>query len=197
MSGALAGCARPEEGSQGRPQAARRGSLDGPGGGQRIMEQGARQGFLNAFPAVCWREARTPGARLPGHQCPLPNDAHGPDALDDRGLPPRPRLEGLRDIVGVLFDADPANTADLYGVAFELHGATLSGPTPRPIGQHAYATSYRAAVQAVERLDRALGRQPEIEPPSRSLGRSLQFPASPCVPGVAVSVAGRCTTIRA
>lgn len=60
-----------------------------------------------------------------------------------------------------------------HHVAFELHGTTLTGPTPRPFGQDAYAASHWAAVQAVERLDRALGRQPEIEPPSRSLGRSL------------------------
>jgi predicted nucleic acid-binding Zn-ribbon protein len=68
---------------------------------------------------------------------------------------------------------DTAGKLAQHHVAFELHGTTLVGPTPRPFGQDAYATSYWAAVRAVERLDRALGRQPEIEPPSRSLGRSL------------------------
>lgn len=38
------------------------------------------------------------------------------------------------------------------------------------VADGAYARSHRAAVAAAERLDRALGRQPEIEPPHRSLG---------------------------
>ncbi len=45
------------------------------------------------------------------------------------------------------------------------------GRSPQIFGD-AYALSYRAAVADVERLDRALGRQPAIEPPSRSLGLS-------------------------
>lgn len=68
---------------------------------------------------------------------------------------------------------DTAGRLAQHHLAFELGGTTLAGPTPRPFGQDAYAASHWAAVQAVERLDRALGRQPEIEPPSRSLGRSL------------------------
>lgn len=46
-------------------------------------------------------------------------------------------------------------------------------PPLAPFGQDAYAASHWAAVQAVDRLDPALGRQLEIEPPHRSLGRSL------------------------
>ncbi|HEV2811452.1 MAG TPA: hypothetical protein VGV93_13770 [Acidimicrobiales bacterium] len=38
------------------------------------------------------------------------------------------------------------------------------------VADGAYARSHRAAVAAAERLDRALGRQPELEPPHRSLG---------------------------
>ncbi len=68
---------------------------------------------------------------------------------------------------------DTAGRLAQHHAAFELHGTTLAGPTPRPFGPDAYAASHWAALQAVERLDRTLGRQPEIEPPHRSLGRSL------------------------
>ncbi len=86
--------------------------------------------------------------------------------LDRIGLSPSsgPERELWQDTAGRLAQ---------HHLAFELHGTTLAGPTPRPFGQDAYAASHWAAVQAVERLDRALGRQPEIEPPHRSLGRSL------------------------
>jgi hypothetical protein len=57
--------------------------------------------------------------------------------------------------------------------AFELPGTTLLGHQPGLIGDDVYASSHQAAVQAFERLDRALGRQPEIEPPHQSLDISL------------------------
>ncbi len=60
-----------------------------------------------------------------------------------------------------------------HHAAFELPGTMLLGRRPRLIGDDVYASSQQAAAQAVERLDRALGRQPEIEPPHQSLGMSL------------------------
>ncbi len=51
--------------------------------------------------------------------------------------------------------------------------ADAIGRRPQLLGDDAYALSHRAAVANLERLDRALGRQLEIEPPSRSLSRSL------------------------
>jgi conjugative relaxase-like TrwC/TraI family protein len=68
---------------------------------------------------------------------------------------------------------DAAARLAQHHAAFELPGTTLLGDPPRPIGDDAYASSHRAAVKAIERLDRALGRQPAIEPPNRSLGISL------------------------
>jgi hypothetical protein len=60
-----------------------------------------------------------------------------------------------------------------HHTAFGLPDTALLGEPPRSLGNDAYASSHRAAVQAIERLDRALGRQPAIEPPQRSLGISL------------------------
>lgn len=60
-----------------------------------------------------------------------------------------------------------------HHAAFDLPGTTLLGRQPRLIGDDVYASSHGAAAQAIDRLDRALGRQPEIEPPRQSLGISL------------------------
>jgi hypothetical protein len=60
-----------------------------------------------------------------------------------------------------------------HHTAFEPPDTTLLGEPPHPLGNEACASSHRAAVQAIERLDWALGRQPAIEPPQRSLGISL------------------------
>jgi hypothetical protein len=46
------------------------------------------------------------------------------------------------------------------------------GRRPQLLGDEAYAASHRSAVESIERLDRALGRTLEIEPPHRSLGLS-------------------------
>lgn len=101
-------------------------------------------------------------ARLRGQ-----NGAELPTVVVDR-LGPSPSGGPERDLW-----LDAAGRLAQHHVAFELPGSTLAGPSPRPFGQDVYASSHWAAVQAVERLDRALGRQPEIEPPHRSLGRSL------------------------
>jgi hypothetical protein len=68
---------------------------------------------------------------------------------------------------------DAAGCVAQHHTAFELPRTTLRGEPPRSMSDDAYASSRRAVVQAVERLDRALGRQPAIEPPHRSLGLSL------------------------
>jgi hypothetical protein len=60
------------------------------------------------------------------------------------------------------------------------HGAAFDGSAEPPVGQaqrlvreDAYRSSLRAVQEAGERLDRCLGRGPEIEPPHRALGLSL------------------------
>ncbi|MGH9154876.1 MAG: hypothetical protein ACRD1K_03270 [Acidimicrobiales bacterium] len=60
------------------------------------------------------------------------------------------------------------------------HRAAFDGTAEPPVGQaqrlireEACHSSRRAMQEAGERLDRCLGRRPEIEPPHRSLGRSL------------------------
>jgi hypothetical protein len=68
---------------------------------------------------------------------------------------------------------DAAGRIAQHQAAFELPDTTMLGDPPRPMGDFAYATSHGAAVKAIERLDRALGRQAAIRPPQRSLGISL------------------------
>jgi conjugative relaxase-like TrwC/TraI family protein len=103
------------------------------------------------------RDAR---ARVPGAADRLP-----PHVLDRLGPPPPGAPAQLWH--------DAAGRLAQHHAAFELAGTTLLGNPPRPIGDDAYASSHRAAVKAIERLDRALGRQPAIEPPHQSLGISL------------------------
>ncbi|HEV2070076.1 MAG TPA: hypothetical protein VGR26_09810, partial [Acidimicrobiales bacterium] len=57
--------------------------------------------------------------------------------------------------------------------AFELEDGAVLGRQPRPMDNDAYSMSHRAVVAAIGRLDRALGREHEIESPERSLGLSL------------------------
>ncbi len=92
-----------------------------------------------------------------------------PDAVVDR-LGPRPSLGPAGDLW-----VDAAGRSAQHRVAFEQHGSKILGREPALIGDDAYASSHRAASQAIERVDRALGRQPEldIETPHRSLGLSL------------------------
>ncbi|MDP8950153.1 MAG: hypothetical protein M3N00_07925, partial [Actinomycetota bacterium] len=68
---------------------------------------------------------------------------------------------------------DAAGQLMQHHTAFDLEDGTLLGQHPRLVEDDAYTTSHRAAVAAITRLDRALGRQPEIEPPHQSLGISL------------------------
>ena len=60
-----------------------------------------------------------------------------------------------------------------HHTAFDLEDAALLGRQPRPMDNDAYSTSHRAATAAVSRLDRALGRELEIEPPELGLRLSL------------------------
>jgi len=53
------------------------------------------------------------------------------------------------------------------------HGEDLLVRSPGLMRDDVYATSYRATREVVERADRVLGPELAIEPPSRSLGRSL------------------------
>lgn len=68
---------------------------------------------------------------------------------------------------------DAAGHLSQHSAAFDGTGAQPAGQAQRLIQDDAYATSQRAKQTAVERLDRSLGRGPEIEPPHRSLGLSL------------------------
>lgn len=65
-----------------------------------------------------------------------------------------------------------AGAIDQHRTAFGIEGPSLLGRQPR-WDDGAYATSHKAAASAAERLDRALGRTIEREPPGRELGLSL------------------------
>ena len=67
---------------------------------------------------------------------------------------------------------DAAGRLAQHHAAFESPSTTVDRQQFRSFDDP-YEVSNRAAVQALERLDRALGRQPEVEPPHRSLGLSL------------------------
>lgn len=60
-----------------------------------------------------------------------------------------------------------------HRTAFEQHGRDLLGRSPGLLHDDVYASSYWATREVVERADRVLGRELAVEPPSRSLGRSL------------------------
>lgn len=68
---------------------------------------------------------------------------------------------------------DAAGHLAQHRAAFGQGGTTLLGRQPGIVGDDAYASSHRAAAQAIERFDRAVGRDMEIEPPHMSLGLSL------------------------
>jgi hypothetical protein len=65
--------------------------------------------------------------------------------------------------------SDAAGRLAQHHAAFDLSRSNLLGSRPRSYDD-AYAVSQRAAAEALDRLDRALGRQPKVEPPHRSLG---------------------------
>ncbi len=65
-----------------------------------------------------------------------------------------------------------AGRIEQHRAAFDINGQSLLGPQPR-WRDHAHATSHQAATKAIEALDRALGREMGIEPPSRGLGMSV------------------------
>jgi hypothetical protein len=67
---------------------------------------------------------------------------------------------------------DAAGHIEQHRAAFAVEGTALLGRRPR-WNDTTYATSQRAAMDAVERLDRVLGRELAIEPPSMELGLSL------------------------
>ncbi len=77
------------------------------------------------------------------------------------------------DDAGAALWVDAVGRLAQHHAAFELPGTTLLGRQPRLVGDDVYASSHQAARQAIDRLDRPLGRQPEIEPPHMSLGLSL------------------------
>lgn len=103
------------------------------------------------------QDARVRGERLA---------ASPPEQVHDR-FGPRPAGEA-----GVLWVEAVGRVAQ-HRSAFDQHGQEILGRSPGLLHDDVYATSYRAARQAVERVDRTLGRELEIEPPHRSLGRSL------------------------
>lgn len=70
-----------------------------------------------------------------------------------------------------LWDEAAARTAQ-HWAAWNMTGRSVLGERPR-VGDDAYAASWEAAADSLERLDRALGRLAQIEPPQRSLGLSL------------------------
>ncbi len=67
---------------------------------------------------------------------------------------------------------DAAGRVAQHHAAFKMPEQKLLGPEPRLLDDNAYTASRGAAVAAIDRLDRVFGRQPEIEPPHRSLGIS-------------------------
>ncbi len=68
---------------------------------------------------------------------------------------------------------DAAGQLMQHQTAFDLEEGTLLGRQPRSVDNDAYSTSHRAVAAAISRLDRALGRELEIEPPEQGLGLSL------------------------
>ncbi|HSH58839.1 MAG TPA: AAA family ATPase, partial [Acidimicrobiales bacterium] len=64
-----------------------------------------------------------------------------------------------------------AGHIDQHRTAFDVDCQSLLGHQPHR-DDHACARSHQAAMKAIERLDRALGREMGIEPPSRGLGLS-------------------------
>ncbi len=65
-----------------------------------------------------------------------------------------------------------AGLIDQHRMAFGIEGPSLLGHRPR-WDDRSYATSHRAATDASERLDRALGCSLAVEPPSREIGLGL------------------------
>lgn len=68
---------------------------------------------------------------------------------------------------------DAAAHVSQHAAAFGDPGSRVWERAGVGLEDDAYASSHQAMREAVERLDRSLGREPEIEPPHRSLGLSL------------------------
>ena len=68
---------------------------------------------------------------------------------------------------------DAAAPVSQHEAAFGDAGGRWGDRASVGLGDGAYASSHQALREAVERLDRSLGRGPEIEPSHRSLGLSL------------------------
>ncbi len=101
-------------------------------------------------------------ARLRGEQL----AAEPPEQVLDR-FGPRPAGEAGRLWV------EAVGRVAQHRADFRQHGKEILGRSPRLLHDDVYAASYRAARQIAERADRALGGELAIEPPQRSLGRSL------------------------
>jgi hypothetical protein len=83
-------------------------------------------------------------------------------------LGPRPH-----DGAGEALWEEAAGRLAQHHAAYGQPGGDLLGRKPRLMGDEAYAASYWPTAKAIEHLDHALGRAPEMEPPHHSLGRSL------------------------
>ncbi|HSH58214.1 MAG TPA: hypothetical protein VK988_00970, partial [Acidimicrobiales bacterium] len=81
---------------------------------------------------------------------------------------------GRRPAAGASADLwdQAAGRIDQHCTALGIDGQSWLGHQSRP-DDRVYATSHRAAVDAVKRLDRSLGRELVVDPPSRELGLSL------------------------
>lgn len=89
-----------------------------------------------------------------------------PQLLDALG--PRPTSESAARLW-----VDAVGHALQHRVAFEQRGGRVLGREPRSSGDDAYAASHRAAVEAIDRAARVVGRRPESEPAERSIELSL------------------------
>ncbi len=123
------------------------------------------------------REAPALVAELAGVRGQLDADGRERGLVAARGLLPVASRElGERPAPGGAAEElwrDAAGRLLQHHVAFGEPCGSLLGRELRPVGDDAYASSRQAAVEALGRLDRSLGREPEIEPPNRSLGLSL------------------------
>lgn len=127
---------------------------------ERVRQESARCDEVPALEA----ERREVERRLDGDAVARASDLLTEATFDRVG--PRPR-----DAAAAALWDEAAGRLAQHQAAWEVSEG--AGRRPQPFGDDAYALSHRAAVATAERLDRALGRQPEIEPPHRSLGLSL------------------------
>lgn len=88
--------------------------------------------------------------------------------LVDKHLGPKPPGAAAADLW-----SDAAGHLLQHRAAFDLSEDTVLGPKPEFFVEDAYGASRRATSKAIDRLGRALGRQPEIEPPHMGLDLGL------------------------